>query len=634
VSRKLPNPVAYIPPQCYARTAAEDGGVAHNPCYVCHTRAEPPNFVDDADLQRDVSLPPAARDNPWTNLFTPPLARAPETTDEQVLAYVRTSNYFDAAGGVALAARLQPPPPEWDLDHDGRWGGWVPDVGFRFDDEGFDLRRDGSRSGWRAYAYAPFPGAFLPTNGSADDALIRLDDELRENAAGAFDDAIYALNLAIVESLIRRADVTIPATDERALGVDLDRDGVLGRAARVAFDAGAGEGSTRMRWVGRARDDASMPIAPGLFPLRTEFAHSVRYLDVASDGSVVMAARMKELRYAKKVRWMGYAALRGHAAAEAIEQKDARDGTTNVLSDFERGVPNGQGWVYQGFIEDAAGALRPQTFEESVTCAGCHGGIGATTDGAFSFPRKLAAVPTAGGEAKRDAWFYWSRRGLHGIPEPRRRDGSYEYTRYLEENGAGDDFRDNTEVTARFFDTGGALRPDAVASLHDDISTLLVPSAARALALDRATMAVSRSRASPEDATPFSRRRRTRIPVRPSGRRRGSCAQSTRGDVLYATTGRVTSAWAVASARACAAFCAGRPIWISLSFCSFASFFIARIAAVTRGPSASTRGKTSFFRTNASVLMSSGSSSVPKTGLYAFGAGRPGILMPKSFRLM
>ncbi len=43
---------------------------------------------------------------------------------------------------------------------------------------------------------------------------------------------------------------------------------------------------------------------------------------------------------------------------------------------------------------------------------------------------------------------------------------------------------------ARFFDARGALRPDAVASLHRDVSTLLLPSAARALALDRASMAV------------------------------------------------------------------------------------------------------------------------------------------------
>ncbi len=298
-------------------------------------------------------------------------------------------------------------------------GAGCPTCSFRFDEAGFDLRPDGSRSGWRAFAYAPFPGTFFPTNGAADDVLIRLDPELGLDATGHADGGVYALNLAIVESLIKRADVAIPVTDERPLGVDLDLDGALGRATRVSYDGGDGRGSTHMRWVGRARDDTSMPIAPGLFPVRTEFAHSVRYLDVAPDGTVTMAARMKELRYAKKVRWMGYVALRGHAAAEVIEQKDARDGTTNIASDFERGVPNGQGWVYQGFIEDAAGALRPQTFEESVPCAGCHGGIGATTDGSFSFPRKLASVPSIDGKATLDGWLHWSRRGAARISPSR-----------------------------------------------------------------------------------------------------------------------------------------------------------------------------------------------------------------------
>jgi hypothetical protein len=488
-SRKLPNPVAYIPPQCYTRTEPAAGGPARNPCYVCHTRAEPPNYVDDASFQVLWSLPAAARDNPWTNLFSPPITRARATTDDLVLTYVRKSNYFDDSGGLSLVARLRDLPADWDLDHDGRWGGYVPDAWFRFDDAGFDLRPDGSRSGWRAFAYAPFPGTFFPTNGSADDVLLRLDPILRQAGDGHPDDAVYAINLAIVESLIKRADVALPPTDERPLGVDLDLDGSLGKSTRVAFDGGDGKGSTRMRYVGRARDEREFPIAPGLFPLRTEFVHSVRYLDVAPDGGVVMAPRMKELRYAKKVRWLGYVALRGHAAAETIAQNDAREGTLQIFTEFERGISNEQGWIYQGFIEDKGGALRPQTFEESVPCVGCHGGLGVTTDGIFSFARKLATAPSADGKAAIDGWFHWSKRGLRGLPEPRRRDGTYEYTRYLSENGAGDELRENTEVLSTFFDANGALRPDAVARLHTDISALLLPSASRALMLDRASMA-------------------------------------------------------------------------------------------------------------------------------------------------
>lgn len=118
---------------------------------------------------------------------------------------------------------------------------------------------------------------------------------------------------------------------------------------------------------------------------------------------------------------------------------------------------------------------------------GCHGGIGATTDSVFSLPRKL------GYEAAAAGWFHWTQHGLHGVPEPRTRAGEYEYTRYLEANGAGDEFRVNDEIEARFFEVQGAaqtLRPAAIERLHGDIGVLLLPSVGRALALDRAYRAI------------------------------------------------------------------------------------------------------------------------------------------------
>ena len=147
---------------------------------------------------------------------------------------------------------------------------------------------------------------------------------------------------------------------------------------------------------------------------------------------------------------------------------------------------NGHGWLFQGFIEAADGALRPQSYEETVACVGCHGGIGATTDSIFSLPRKLPATSAARG------WYHWSQHSLRGIPEGRRRDGRYEYTLYLEETGAGDELRENAEVLARFFDDGGRLRPAEIARLHTDIGTLLLPSPERAIDLDRAYQAIVR----------------------------------------------------------------------------------------------------------------------------------------------
>jgi hypothetical protein len=64
----LANRFAYIPPQCYTKTRGE-GARASNPCYACHVRSEPPNDVNDADLQLTLTLPVAAGLNPWTNLL-------------------------------------------------------------------------------------------------------------------------------------------------------------------------------------------------------------------------------------------------------------------------------------------------------------------------------------------------------------------------------------------------------------------------------------------------------------------------------------------------------------------------------------------------------------------------------------
>ena len=478
--RLLHNRFAYIPPQCYTKTRDERGRVA-NPCYVCHADSRAPNYVDDAALQRVLTLPPLAARNPWSNLFAPAVDRAPVIADAELDRYVRESNYLDAEGQVVLAARLAELPAEWDGDGDAAWQGYVPDAYFHFDVRGYDVRPDGVPTGWRAFAYAPLPGTFFPTNGSAGDVLIRLDSALREDDAAQPDLTVSATNLAIVEALITRRDVPIAATDEASLGADLDLDGQLALATRVRFADGAG----RMHYVGRARAlerAGTFPIAAGLFPLGTEFLHSLRYLDVRSDADVALAPRMKELRYAKKVRWLSDTDLKAHAAAEAVEQNESVDRAHQVLWQFDRGVYNGEGWLLQGFIEARDGQLRPQTYEESVFCIGCHGGIGVTSDSMFSLARKLSA-PQGG-------WFHWTQHGLRGLPEPKGDDGRPAYGDYLAQNRAGDEFRDNDEVRARFFDNAGNLRPHAMRTLHRDIATLLLPSPARARALNRAYLAV------------------------------------------------------------------------------------------------------------------------------------------------
>lgn len=448
------NRFAYIPPQCYARTQAVSGKPARNPCFTCHIDSAAPNYVADGELQLLRKLPSGALKNAWLNLFDPPVRRMPAVTDEAVLRHVRASNYF-VDGRVALADALRSLPAAWDGQGDGRWDGFVPDVEYRFDEDGFDLRADGTETGWRAFAYYPLPGAFMPTNGSAGDVLIRLPAAFRQDASGKPDRSVYVANLAIVEALVRAT---------------------RGRAAALHY-------------VGKARaleESGEQPIAPGLFPVGTEFFHTVRYLDVTDTGDVVPAARLKELRYAKKQRWYTPADLKAVVEGEAREQAKSEDGSRPVLWAFDRGIDNGQGWNLQGFIEDASGSLRPQTFEESAYCAGCHGGVGRTTDSIFSFSRRLS------GDAPSHGWFHFSQRGLAGVPEPRLGDGSYEYSEYLRQARGGDDYGENEEVRRRFFGQAGELRPEALAKLHRDVTWLLLPSPERALGLDRAYLATVR----------------------------------------------------------------------------------------------------------------------------------------------
>jgi hypothetical protein len=471
----LDNPTAYVPSQCYTKTEDTSGKV-HNPCQTCHTYPRSPNYVRDADLQTEYAFPAPALENPWTNLFVDRRAQIAATDHAEIRAYVRQDNYHDAQGGIALAKTLADPPDAWDVDGNGRWDGYTPDVQFSFDDAGFDRRPDGALTGWRAFAYQPLPGTFWPTNGSTDDVLIRLPKAFRETVDGAPDLTIYKTNFAIIEALITRKDVVIPATDERAMGVDLDRDGVMGTATRVTFAFAPLDGIT-MHYAGRAGAEGAK-LAAGLYPKGTEFVHTVRYIDPTPAG-ITMAARIKELRYMRKTDWITYAALEETALAELKEDNAFPDRTKQFFGTSETGIPNAFGWRLQGFIEDASGDLRPQSFEETVFCIGCHGTLGTNDDSTFAFARKL------GKGAFRDGWYHWSQKSLVGTPELVRADGTGEYAHYLTSNGAGDEFRANAEVIEAWLEAG-ELTPARAATLRNDIGALILPSSRRADALNAA----------------------------------------------------------------------------------------------------------------------------------------------------
>jgi hypothetical protein len=110
--------------------------------------------------------------------------------------------------------------------------------------------------------------------------------------------------------------------------------------------------------------------------------------------------------------------------------------------------------LFQGFIEDGNGWLRLQTNEEHRFCLGCHGNLGITVDRTFSFARKLPGD---------DGWRYQDPHGIADVPQVGQR--IPEYAQYLERSGA------------------------RVTTAPTDIATLIYPTAARALELDRGYLA-------------------------------------------------------------------------------------------------------------------------------------------------
>lgn len=456
---RIDNVLAHIPPQCYTRT----GGVA-NPCWVCHTAANNRNAADDWALQAEYQLNAMGRTNHWTNLFVDRRAAIAAQSDAEILAYVREDN------AAPLRAALQALPaaqrPRWTPDLD---------LALGFDADGF--ARDGSA--WRAYRYKPFPGSFWPTNGAADDAMIRLPAPFRRSADGRDSDAIYRLNLAIVEAAVAVPDTRSDAAldlpteplDESLAGFDLDGDGRLGGSALRIHALPA-------HYIGAA---AGIAVRRYAYPPGTEFMHGVYYLD--PDAPDLRARRLKELRYARKLVQLDDARLEQRYMLDAREQLTG--GWPFFGGDAFSGIFSEYGWQLQAYIEQADGRLRLQTREEQMSCMGCHSGIGVTVDGSFSLPRK---PPGAAG------WGHASLAGLRDQPQA----GSEEpeYLRYLRRAGGGDEYRGNREMRARFF-PGGRLDEAAVRRAAPggdaDLRALILPSRQRALQLDKAYRALVRS---------------------------------------------------------------------------------------------------------------------------------------------
>ncbi len=391
----FPNPHAHIPAQCYIET----NHGAQNACMFCHTDGVSnlklgnnnpmaggnPNV---GNLQAEyafgvVNYPYVVNSsiNPWINTLNPEELRKavdaqgykPEDWDMQ--AYIRQDNW------KAAFAQRPGSVKDWDPKIDSAFRlfpGLAPEdlpaqadgfVRSNSEARGFfnDGQSDGKswNTGWRAVNFMPY-GIFTPLAGSVSGIYIRLPSVLMQREDGTFDLATYKSNLDLVERNIQ----------DRLKG--------------------------ETNYVGAAK---AISIVRGQYPLGTEFAHPLHYVDVEADGSNpgvstfpgTRAQRVKEIRYMYKA----------HPWYPEEFGMGLKEESAPVYANREQGwIENGVGWIIAGWIEDSKGALRPQTPSELTQCVGCHSGnvrqsdigqnatytsgTGNTIDSTWALPRKFA----------------------------------------------------------------------------------------------------------------------------------------------------------------------------------------------------------------------------------------------------
>lgn len=444
---RLLNNEATVPPMCYTQTEQK-----HNPCYVCH-QAYPAkaheyryNKLSDFGLQGEYLFSEVGLNNHWTNLFVDRSQWINQISDKAIITYVNQENY----SGLAMQLRSS------------GFNGYIPDLAnFNQGSAAFDstgLAKDGS--GWVAFNYKPLPSTFWPTNGATDDVLIRLPEKFRR-LNNTFNRDIYYLNLSLVETNIKQLSyIDIFPINEIALQIDVNNDGQLSQ--RV----------TKLKRSDKYLGDASdVALKPQQFPKGTEFLHSVRYLGVSQTGEITTPPRMKELRYMKKYKELSEADIDNRYRRERKEKIEEE--LPYFINLGDRGMDNGFGWQLQGFIEDYKGQLRPQSFEETLFCMGCHSAVGTTIDHTFSFARKITGAK---------GWGYINLKGMRDAPSIAEPGG--EILNYLKRVGGGNEFRQNNEIYERWFNNDGSLNINAIENA--DVYQLITPSVERALQLNKA----------------------------------------------------------------------------------------------------------------------------------------------------
>lgn len=450
-SQKMENYEAVVTSMCYTKHEHK-----YNPCYVCHQdviRDGRANKMDDGELQNEYAFSDVGLTNHWTNLFIDRSEKINNISDKEILEYVNTQNYTD----------LKP------MLEEHNFSGYIPDLenyhlgADAFNSDGF--AKDGS--GWVAFNYKPLPSTFWPVNGSTDDVLIRLDKPFRENNKGELSVTAYKFNLAILEAAIKNIEtISVDSLDENEIGYDLNKDGQLGVVSLI---------KRPKYYVGGA---SNIPVETFLYPKYTEFLHTVRYVGTDETSGIYNAPRMKELRYMIKNK--SY-----HEDADSLTkeelaymydlewQEKSKGWLPQYGSLLEKGVFNKYGWWLQGFIEDENGDLRPQSYEETFFCMGCHTTLGTTIDQTFSFARKVDGA---------EGWGYIDLRKMVDAPNVGENEG--EILTYFKRAGGGNEFRIKNDIFDKFY-TNGTLDENKVKNA-ENVYELITPTHESALKMNKA----------------------------------------------------------------------------------------------------------------------------------------------------
>ena len=436
------NPESVIPPQCYTKTNGQN-----NPCYACHQSYDKsenrPNQMGDGTLQGNYEFSDVGLTNSWKNLFVDRRELIADISDETILDYIGEDNYTaSTANGL---------PDEMQIKQ------------LSYPDEAFGehgIANDGS--GWVAYNYKPFPSTFWPTNGSTGDAMIRLPAAFQQRQ-GEYSEDVYLANLTLLEMALKDVNsLAVPPLNEQTIGMDLNGDGALSEAVTHI--------QRQSHYVG---DASSIELSYQLYPQGTELLHTVRYIGVDDEGQIYNAPRMKEVRYMQKSLFRSKESLASAYYAEAKDKAFEKLPQTRYLGE-EKGIDNGFGWTLNAYIEDKQGQLRPQHEQELAFCNGCHKTVGSTFDQTFSFARKVSGAK---------GWGYINLREIDDVPNINEQEG--EFLTYMRRVGGGDEFRQNAEMLARWFNAEGKLN-EAKVKQANSVYELITPSPERALALNKA----------------------------------------------------------------------------------------------------------------------------------------------------